>query len=305
MILFFIVISLQKAYTQYDSLFINHSTTNFSFGFNCKYKSFQAKFLSSDNELLHIDNRALLPGIRFRYKWLNIVASFPIYDFVNEESLTPDAFAFTLRSYPKSFYFQVNGQYTSINQSLKYNFSEFFPSLRNDLPLYSVNALGIYLFNKDRIALSSNYSFFHRQKVSAGSWLISSFIDYYKFEADSIQLSEIGYSGYLKEYAEKVRFGVGGGFTQSIVVEDFVFNALVVGGLEYVTFNYEEEGEAFRRNTGLTINPKIRVMGSAIYYFNKYYLGITGEYVPDFHQDVIPNATLDSWNARLDIGMKF
>lgn len=290
---------------QFDSIFVEHSQKTFSAGLNLKYKSFQAKFTSSDNQVLHIDNRALLPGIRFRYKWLNIVASVPIYDFTNEESITPDAIAFTLRSYPKSFYFQINGQYTSIDQSLDFRPSNFLSSLKNDMPLYSINALGLYLFNKEKIALSSNYSFFHRQKFTAGSWLVSSFVDYYQFQGDSIKLRSIGYPDFLKEYAEKVRFGVGGGFTQSIVLGDFVFNGLVLGGLEYVHFQYEENNQLFRKNTGLTINPKIRFMGSAIYYFNDFYIGLTGENIPDFHSSIVPNSTLDSWNIRLDAGIKF
>lgn len=104
---------------------------------------------------------------------------------------------------------------------------EAFPQ-RSDIVTRNFGASGIYTFNRDKFSLRSSFNFAEQQLYSRGSWFVSSTVNSFKMDGDSIILS-IDQPERFSKVADFVSLryttlGVAPGYSHNFIYKNFFLN---------------------------------------------------------------------------------
>ena len=290
---------------QVDTIYIVEEKTNYTLGLSTRYRQYSVDLLNDKSKEWDVNKNDISIGIRARYKWLNLAVIFAIHDLYDEQSFAPDLVNIDVKLYPNSYFVKANIQYTSLLQpvpNVLSNLSEFSKSSK----LMSVTLWAAYLFNSDQISLSSSYSFVDRQKKTAGSWLIASFLEEHRLSIDSDEANDLDFlADFLPNSLNKTRLGIGGGYTQSIVWNDFVWNSILTGGFE-IARAVSDLSPLIEPKIMYDLAPNIRFNSSLVYHRKSYYFALIGEFYPDvFSTSDSFDLEKNHWWIRLGYGYKF
>ena len=290
---------------QNDTIYVEDEKTDFTIGLSTRYRQYSVDLLEGNVNYWSVNKNDISIGIRARYKWLNLAIIYAVKDLYRQQAFTPDLVNVDIKLYPKNFFIKSNIQYTSLIRSVP-NLLSHLSEFQSDSKLVSINLWGAYIFNSDQLSMSSSYSFVDRQKKTAGSWLISSFLEEHRLYINPMDYSTIGISEELQfRSLSKTRLGIGFGYTQSIVWNNFVWNGIISGGIEVARirseFTIPKELKSY-----LDLAPNLRMNTSLVYHQKDHYLAIIGEYYPDIlanSKDI--DLEKNHWWIRFSYGYKF
>jgi hypothetical protein len=125
-----------------------------------------------------------------------------------------------------------------------------FPQ-RPDITTRNFGLAGIYTFNRDKFSLRSAYNFAEQQLYSRGSWFVTSTINSFRMDGDSVLLS-INNREAFSEYADFVNlryttFGIAPGYSHNFIYKSFFFNITLGLGPAH-NWTYIKEADGSERN---------------------------------------------------------
>jgi len=123
---------------------------------------------------------------------------------------------------------------------------------RDDLQTRNLGIGFSYIFNDDEFSMRSAYTFTERQRISRGSFILSSIISSFDLIGDSalIKQSEranfgAGSSAYQMKFTS---LGIGPGYSYNLVYRNFFLNLTLIVGPAHYWIRYAQEEEPIRHD---------------------------------------------------------
>ena len=204
----FLAFSSINLQAQKDSVYVTKSSLDRTIGLELKYKTHFTSIQQQNLPDIRLHNQSILLGLRVRYKIVNLAVSFPIYSFQENNNSFIDAYGAFLKAYPKNSL--ITGQFKYLPlKSIEWvpSFGKLSETIQNTAYLFQSNILASYSFKGSKLSFSSVYSFVDRQKKTAGSWLVTSSLDYYALVATRPDFEEKAFNFYTLENLNKLRLG--------------------------------------------------------------------------------------------------
>lgn len=153
--------------------------------------------------------------------------------------------AITRRWFADAFYQQYDGFYVQSSDDVRPN-GQPLPQ-RPDINTKNYGLNFSYIFRNDQFSLRAPYIFSERQKISRGSFLMSTVLSTFLLEADSALIpSDQRLSWGAGADITELRFtslGIGPGYSHTFVADKFFLNLTLVVGPAHYWVRYKEEGK--------------------------------------------------------------
>ncbi|MEM8523511.1 MAG: DUF4421 family protein [Bacteroidota bacterium] len=294
-LLFFIYLNI-FSFAQTDTTCIQKLPNDRVFGVHTTLRQFQLSFSTANNEPIFFENYNLGMGFRAKYNKLAFSFSIPIANFNDAALEKSKAYALGFGLYPKSLFIQ--GDFRFIQGLNDLNEGVF----RADMSAAYANLYAVHLFNSDHLSLRSAFNMVDRQKRSAGSWILSSILEYQYFDTDSLSLRTSNGQLNITRY-NSYKFGLGSGYAQSIVKGNWSLTGLLSGGLEFRRLYYQAS-EASNFRDKFLISPRLRFFASIIHNGDYFFYGITSNYLPRLDTAEELNTRIIDWTIRATVGWR-
>ncbi|MEM1328324.1 MAG: DUF4421 family protein [Bacteroidota bacterium] len=297
--LFLLVFYLLPAilFAQLDTIYIKPLPNTKVVSVHSLLRQFRLSFSSPNSEPVFFENYNLALGVRLKYKKIGLSFAVPVARLEDKSLGDSKAYVVGFGLYPKSFFVQGDMRYI---QGL-YDFRD--NRFREDMRAVYASFFGLHLFNADRLSLRSAFNLVNRQQRSAGSWLVSSVLEYQYFRTDSLALFAERNPLSITQY-NSYKLGLGGGYAQSWVKGNWSMTGLASGGIEFRRLNYQSMQNTNFQDRFL-LSPRLRFFGSVIYNADHLFYGVSGNYLPRLDVADQLNTRVMDWTIRLSLGWRF
>lgn len=152
--------------------------------------------------------------------------------------------AITRRWFADVFYQKYDGFYVESENQIPVG--QPFPQ-RADIDTRNYGASFAYIFKSDQFSLRAPYIFSERQKVSKGSFLVSSVLSSFSMQADSALIpadkrNTWGAGSNVNEL-HFISLGLGPGYSHTFVLENFFLNLTLAIGPAHYWVRHKEQGK--------------------------------------------------------------
>lgn len=183
---------------------------------------------------------------------------------------------FNLRKFYNTFYYKnYSVFYLKDNDVLISTIQKEPLVTRTDIELTSYGYEMYYVFNSSRYSLNAAYKHTERQKISAGSFLLFSELNYQRLVSDSTIIPQLQKSSFSKysdiENIEQYSINMLVGYTYNFVKNRLFFSPSLFAGLGYTSGNFDVFTQTYSEKN-LRYNLYSRITGG--YNGIKYFTGI-------------------------------
>lgn len=303
LLLYTLLLYCTASAAQPDTSYIQKLPNDRVFGVITTLKNFDIAFSTTNSQRVYYQNSNLGIGIRLRYEWFGLSLSVPVIGFDKFKLGDPRSYNLGFSVYPSSFFFQGNLRhftgFSNIN-ALNENPAMAF---REDMKMFYGNLEVMYLLNASRYSLRSAFKMIDRQKQSAGSWLVSTLVNYQKFSTDSLSLPLSEEEVFKLDLYKSFKGGLGGGYAYTYVWKNWSATGLVTSGVEFRRLFYRDADTHKYRNR-FVINPRIRLFGSIIHNSPSFFYGLTFRFLPGVDIGDRLNTRVKNWRLRFTVGWR-
>ena len=288
---------------QIDTTYIAHFPVSTTVAIYSTYKDFRLSFSSAKTDGVLLQNSNLGIGVKIKYKKFGVSFSLPLISFNESDAQRPNTFGVSFNVFPDRYYVQGTLQYIRGFEDLT-RFREPHPVFQGDSRMYYAGIAGHYILNHRQYSLRSAVQFVDRQKLSAGSWIISMPVNYQHFTTDRLQIPVVGDANFRIDHYRSIKIGLGGGFAYSWVKGYWSFNVLATGGVEFRDLAYGSPGEETRVSKFL-LSPRVRCVASVVYNRPNGFVGLRTLYLPGYDTVDGLNTRVENTRVRLTFGKRF
>ncbi len=134
---------------------------------------------------------------------------------------------------------------------------------RDDLQTRNLGVGFSYIFNDDQFSMRSAYTFTERQRISRGSFIMSSIISSFDLIGDSALIKQSERTNFgAGSSAYQMRFtslGIGPGYSYNLVYRNFFLNLTLIVGPAHYWVRYKQESEPVRYDIRISTFQSVRV----------------------------------------------
>lgn len=296
-LLFVFLLLPTVVFTQTDTSYIEKLSDKNILGVHSTLRQFRLAFNAANQSPFLFENYNLSVGLRVKYKKVGLSFSVPVANLGTEDAGESKAYGLGFGIFPKAFFVQGDLRYIQGLAAQQEN------TFRDDINVMYANVYAAYLLQSDRLSLRSAFNMIDLQRRSAGSWVLSSILEYQRFTTDSLTLFTREGQFQVKRY-NSYKLGLGGGYAQTIVKGKWSATAMLSGGVEFRRLNYQSAVAADIVDR-LRLSPRLRLFSSVLYNENRFFYGLNGNYLPRLEVAEELNTRITDWMIRMSVGWRF
>ncbi len=289
-----------KAQSYYEK-----DSTTWIVGLNTRHLNFNSNLKLGDHSVRYRRFQQTM-GVRVGYKGLVAVLAAVVFPLPTLERKPTAAINAVLRFYPRNMYFRFDGSVLSNNHSLRDYINNFNDSYNADLFLWNLDAQGVFLLKKDQVDVKSFFAFRNKQRITAGSWTVNTYVKSTLMKGDEITLGDLGYDVQTAPrnlWFNRVGIGLGSLYAWKLT-DQIQWANMVSLAFELVHSNPFGENASVNE-TSLQLNLQPHAFSSLMYNNNNFYVGLQFEYFPSIATSLENEYQLEFFSLRLSGGYKW